>query len=199
MGNLDEAQRDHERALRSTVQRNRTEIDRLTSILVHAFRAGRKLLICGNGGSAADAQHFAAEFVNRMVVERPPLPAIALSTDTSVLTSIANDSAYDQVFARQVQGLGRNGDVLIGLSTSGGSANVLRALSVARDLSLVTIMFTGQSGALRLAGASDLVIVAASNETPGFRNATSSSTTSWPWRLSVVSLAATTTSLVSRL
>ncbi len=89
-------------------------------------------MICGNGGSAADAQHFAAEFVNRMRLDRRPLPAIALTTDTSVLTSIANDAAYKDVFARQVEALGRPGDVLIALSTSGGSANVLAAISAGR-------------------------------------------------------------------
>ena len=115
---LDEAVLAHLDAVRATVDRNADIIGQLVAALVDSYRRGGKLLICGNGGSAADAQHFAAEFINRMHIDRDPLPAIALSTDTSVITSIANDSAYDLIFARQVRALGRPGDVLIGLSTS---------------------------------------------------------------------------------
>ena len=108
-----------------------------------ALRAGGKLLIAGNGGSAADAQHLAAEFLSRFLIDRRPLPAIALTTDTSVLTAIGNDYGFEQVFERQVRGLGRPGDVFLGISTSGRSANVIRALKAAREMDLVTVGFSG--------------------------------------------------------
>jgi D-sedoheptulose 7-phosphate isomerase len=108
-----------------------------------SLRGGGKLLIAGNGGSAADAQHLAAEFMGRYVVDRRPLAALALTTDTSALTAIGNDYGFDQVFERQVRGLGRPGDVFLGISTSGRSPNVLRALAAARDLGLVTVGFSG--------------------------------------------------------
>ena len=114
--------------------------------IVAAFRSGNKLLLFGNGGSAADAQHIAAEFVNRFRVERPPLPAIALTTDSSALTSIANDYDYAQVFAKQLQALGKPGDVAIAISTSGNSANVLAALAVCKQNNIRTIGLTGGSG-----------------------------------------------------
>jgi D-sedoheptulose 7-phosphate isomerase len=108
-----------------------------------SMRTGGKLLIAGNGGSAADAQHLAAEFLSRYLVDRRPLPALALTTDTSVLTAIGNDYGFEHVFERQVRALGRPGDVFLALSTSGRSPNVLRALEAARDLGLVTIGFSG--------------------------------------------------------
>lgn len=107
---------------------------------------GGKLLFCGNGGSAADAQHLAAEFVNRFQLERPPLPAIALTTDTSVLTAIGNDYGFEQVFLKQIQALGRPGDILVAISTSGGSPNVLHALRAARGKEIITLGFTGAGG-----------------------------------------------------
>lgn len=107
---------------------------------------GHKLLFCGNGGSAADAQHLAAEFVNRFQLERPPLPAIALTTDSSILTAIGNDFGFEQVFEKQVQALGNAGDMLIGISTSGNSPNVVRAMRVAREKGLVTMGLTGRGG-----------------------------------------------------
>lgn len=107
---------------------------------------GGKILLCGNGGSAADAQHLAAEFVNRFLMDRPALPALALSTDTSALTAIGNDLDFSQIFARQVEALGRKGDLLVGISTSGNSANVLAALQTARRTGLFTVGLTGQSG-----------------------------------------------------
>lgn len=107
---------------------------------------GGKILLCGNGGSAADAQHLAAEFVNRFLMDRPALPALALSTDTSALTAIGNDLDFSQIFARQVEALGRKGDLLVGISTSGNSANVLAALQTARRTGLFTVGFTGQGG-----------------------------------------------------
>ncbi|GGC36252.1 phosphoheptose isomerase [Siccirubricoccus deserti] len=113
---------------------------------VAALAAGRKLLLCGNGGSAADAQHWAAELVSRFHYDRPGLPAIALTTDSSILTGIGNDYGYERVFARQVEALGVAGDVLFALSTSGRSANVLAALRAARAKGMVTLGFTGAEG-----------------------------------------------------
>ena len=107
---------------------------------------GGQILLCGNGGSAADAQHLAAEFVNRFLMDRPALPALALSTDTSALTAIGNDLDFSQIFARQVEALGRKGDLLVGISTSGNSANVLAALQTARRTGLFTVGLTGQGG-----------------------------------------------------
>jgi D-sedoheptulose 7-phosphate isomerase len=113
-----------------------------------ALKRGNKIIFCGNGGSAADAQHLAAELIGRYLMERAPLPALALTVDTSALTAIANDYSYDEVFARQLGGLGQAGDVLVALSTSGNSKNVLRAIEVAREKGIRTIGMTGQSGGL---------------------------------------------------
>ncbi len=113
-----------------------------------ALQRGNKIVFCGNGGSAADAQHLAAELIGRYLMERAPLPAIALTVDTSALTAIANDYSFDEVFARQLGGLGQAGDVLVALSTSGNSRNVLRAIEVARTKGIKTIGLTGQSGGL---------------------------------------------------
>ncbi|MDR3074237.1 MAG: D-sedoheptulose 7-phosphate isomerase [Deltaproteobacteria bacterium] len=118
---------------------------------------GGKILLCGNGGSAADAQHLAAEFVNRFVLDRPPLPAIALTTDSSILTSIGNDFGYDQVFAKQVRALGNPEDVLVGISTSGNSENVVRAFQAARGCSVFTLGLTGRDGG-EVAEYSDMLI-----------------------------------------
>ena len=134
-------------------------------LVTAALRDGHKLLLFGNGGSAADAQHIAAEFVNRFKIERTPLPAIALTTDTSALTSIANDYGYVQVFSKQVQALGRPGDVALAISTSGNAPNVLRAVAACRRNGVRTIALTGGGGG-KLAGAADLVLcVAGTSET----------------------------------
>jgi D-sedoheptulose 7-phosphate isomerase len=114
--------------------------------MVHCLTQGGKILACGNGGSAADAQHFASEMINRFEQERPGLAAIALTTDTSILTSIANDYAYDQVFARQVKALGQPGDILLAISTSGNSPSVLQAVTAAHSRSMPVIAMTGRSG-----------------------------------------------------
>ncbi len=114
--------------------------------LVESLRAGGKLLVCGNGGSAADAQHWAGELVSRFHYDRPGLPAIALTTDTSILTAIGNDYGYERLFARQVEALGKPGDVLFAISTSGRSPNILAALRAARERQIVTVGFTGASG-----------------------------------------------------
>jgi D-sedoheptulose 7-phosphate isomerase len=134
--------------------------------LVGAFRAGGKVLICGNGGSAADAQHLATEFVSTLTLDhpRPSIPALALTTDTSLLTAIANDFGVEGVFARQVDALGRLGDVLVAISTSGNSANVLRAAERAHAGGLVVIGLTGHDGG-KLAPLSDVAIVVPSTVT----------------------------------
>lgn len=126
-------------------------IAQAAELLVERLRQGYKILVCGNGGSAADAQHFAAELVNRFEIERPGLAAIALTTDSSALTSIANDYAFEQIFARQIRALGRPGDVLLAISTSGHSPNILVAMTAARELGLSTIALTGRDGG-RMAG-----------------------------------------------
>lgn len=122
------------------------EIEKMAHLCEAALRSGHKILICGNGGSAADAQHIAAEFVGRFHNERCSLPSIALTTDTSILTAVGNDYAFDRIFARQVEGLGNPGDVLWGISTSGNSADVLEALQIAREKGLVTIGSSGKTG-----------------------------------------------------
>jgi D-sedoheptulose 7-phosphate isomerase len=129
------------------------------------FEAGNKLFLFGNGGSAADAQHIAAEFVNRFSMERPPLPAIALTTDTSILTSVANDTAFDEIFAKQLRALGKEGDVAIGISTSGNSANVVKAFEVAAEMGIKRIALTGNDGGM-LAKMADLSLGVDSDSTP---------------------------------
>ncbi|MDQ5847872.1 MAG: phosphoheptose isomerase [Pseudomonadota bacterium] len=121
-------------------------IVRASTLLAESLRGGGKALACGNGGSAADAQHFAAELVNRYETERPPLAAIALTTDSSTLTSIANDYAYQQIFSKQLRAIGRRGDVLLAISTSGNSANVLDAIQVAHEIGVRVIALTGNGG-----------------------------------------------------
>jgi D-sedoheptulose 7-phosphate isomerase len=120
---------------------------------------GNKVMICGNGGSAADAQHMAAEFVNRFLMDRPPLPALALTTDSSILTAVGNDCSFEQVFAKQVNALGRPGDLLIALSTSGNSADVLRALEAARERGVHSLGLTGNGGGKTAAVCDDLIDV----------------------------------------
>ncbi len=123
-------------------------IDRVIELICQQFQRGKKLLICGNGGSAADAQHVAAEFVGRFQLNRQALPAIALTTNASTLTSISNDYSFDIVFSRQVEALGQPGDILWGLSTSGKSSNVLHALKRAKDIGLYTVGMAGNNGGL---------------------------------------------------
>ena len=128
------------------LKEHRATLETVIELIATRLLAGNKVLFFGNGGSAADAQHLAAEFVNRFMLERPPLPAIALTTDTSVLTSIGNDYGYVEVFAKQVKALGREGDVAIALSTSGNSPNVLRAVEVCKKAGIVTVGLTGGDG-----------------------------------------------------
>ena len=138
----------------------RDNLETLTAAIdaiVAAFEKGHKLLLFGNGGSAADAQHIAAEFTNRFLIERPPLPAIALTTDSSALTAISNDYDYTQVFVKQVQALGKAGDVAVAISTSGNSPNVLQAIDACRQLAIRTIGLTGGDGG-KMAGRVDFIL-----------------------------------------
>ena len=125
---------------------SQADVLRVVDLLAAAFRHGRRVLVFGNGGSASDAQHFAAEFVGRFQKERRAVAAIALTTDTSILTAIGNDDAFEQVFARQIEALGESGDVAIGITTSGGSKNVVEALTMAKDRGLTTVAVTGRDG-----------------------------------------------------
>jgi len=138
---------------------------RMAEITVASMRSGGKLLIAGNGGSAADAQHIACEFIGRLMFDHPPLPVIALTTDSSVLTAITNDYSYDVVFERQVVGLGRPGDVFLGISTSGNSPNVVAALRAAQARGITTLGFAGAGGG-RMAEFCDLLLAAPSGWTP---------------------------------
>jgi len=142
------------------------DVARAAELLVNALLDGGRILLCGNGGSAADSQHLAAEFVSTLTVDnrRPAIPALALTTDTSILTAIANDFGFEGVFARQVEALGRAGDVLIGISTSGDSANVTRAFEQAQAQELRTIALTGETGGM-LAPMADVAIRVPSSET----------------------------------
>src|SRR6266436_362836 len=140
-------------------------IAKTSSLLVDAFRRGNKVLLFGNGGSAADAQHIAAEFVGRFAFDRPALPALALSVNSSCVTAIGNDYGFDRVFSRQLEALARPGDIAIAISTSGNSTNVLHAISTARKIGLKTIGLTGRSGG-NLRNAVDYCICVPSNETP---------------------------------
>jgi len=128
------------------VEKNVANILKAATIIAEATKKGGKILYCGNGGSAADAQHLAAEHINKLRVERAALGAIALTTDTSIITSIANDISFDEIFSRQIQGLAQSNDVVIGISTSGNSENVIRALKTASNKKIKTIAFTGGNG-----------------------------------------------------
>lgn len=140
------------------------EIEEAARTIADAIRAGNKLLLFGNGGSAADAQHVAAEFVNRFLVERPPLAAIALTTDSSVITSIANDYSFDELFSKQVRALGKPGDVALGISTSGSSRNVVAAFAAAKAIGMRTIALTREGGAMAIGA--DVALAVPSSFTP---------------------------------
>ncbi|HEY3138280.1 MAG TPA: D-sedoheptulose 7-phosphate isomerase [Blastocatellia bacterium] len=133
-------------------------VARAAELIISSVRAGGKVLTFGNGGSAADAQHIAAELVNRLNYDRPPIAAVALTTDTSILTSVGNDSSFDELFERQLRALGRGGDVALAISTSGNSPNVLRAVEAARELGVKTIALAGRDGG-KLAKAVDVALV----------------------------------------
>lgn len=140
-------------------------VDDVANLIVDAFRNGNRIYFCGNGGSAADAQHLAAEFSGRFYTDRNALPAEALHCNTSYLTAVANDYGYDVVYSRLITGIANAGDVLIGLSTSGNSANILKAFEVAREKKVITVAFTGDTGG-KMAPLSDHLINVPSNDTP---------------------------------
>ena len=137
------------------IKNNMDLIIKAADMIAMNIASGHKILIFGNGGSAADAQHIAAEFVNRFQIERPPLPAIALTTDTSIITSIGNDYHFDEIFSKQVRALGKKDDIAVGISTSGNSKNVVEAINTAKKMDLLTIGMTGNGG--KLAECADLV------------------------------------------
>ncbi|MEW6670022.1 MAG: D-sedoheptulose 7-phosphate isomerase [Thermodesulfobacteriota bacterium] len=146
------------------VSENSQKLLLLAEKVATAFTRDRKLMLCGNGGSAADAQHISAEFVNRFMMERPPLPAIALTTDTSILTSISNDYSFEEVFSKQIKALGMQGDVLLAISTSGNSANVLSAVKTAKKLGIYCAALTGAEGG-RLAKLANLALLTKGSST----------------------------------
>jgi len=140
-------------------------IERAATVVVTAIKNGNKVIFCGNGGSAADSQHLAAELIGKFYFNRRSLPAVSLTVNTSIITAIGNDFGFDKVFARQLEGIGKAGDVLIGLSTSGNSENVVEAFRLAKELGISTIAFTGESGGI-LRDLADILINVPSNDTP---------------------------------
>ncbi len=152
-------------AKRTFTQNECRNLEKITREIVRAFQKNKKVLLCGNGGSAADAQHIAAEFIVRFKRERRSLAAIALTTDTSILTAIANDYDYESVFRRQVEGLGSRDDILIAISTSGNSPNVIAAVLAAKKIGMTTIAFTGETGG-KLTAHTDFSFCAKSRKTP---------------------------------
>ncbi len=157
------------RVKRSFIEDNIETIIKAADVVATCISAGQKILIFGNGGSAADAQHLAAEFVNRFKIERPPLAAIALTTDTSLLTSIGNDYHFDEIFSKQIKALGNRNDIAWGISTSGNSTNVIKAIQVAKSKGLKSIGMTGRGGKLRQYA--DLVFCADTDDTPRIQEA----------------------------
>ncbi|MBA2853101.1 D-sedoheptulose 7-phosphate isomerase [Methanococcus maripaludis] len=147
------------------IEYNEENLINSINIITNALKNGNKILICGNGGSAADSQHFAAEIVGRYKLERKGYPAIALSTDTSILTAIGNDYGFEKIFERQIEALGNNGDILIGISTSGNSENVINAVKIAKNMGIYTIGLLGKEGG-KLNNLVDLSLLVPSNNTP---------------------------------
>ena len=160
-----EALREGLRIKEDFINKNTSKLIHLAEHISKAFKNDRKLLMCGNGGSAADAQHLSAEFVNRFQLERPPLPALALTTDTSIITSVANDYSYDEVFSKQIKALGVEGDILLAISTSGRSENVLSAIRTAKKKGLYTVGLIGGDGG-EMRKLVDLALVVESDRTP---------------------------------
>lgn len=160
----------HQRVMQQVAEGLAPALAAVAQILVEALGTGRKVLIMGNGGSAADAQHFAAELVGRFLINRRALPAIALTTDSSILTAIGNDFGFDEIFQRQIEALAEPGDVVVGISTSGNSPNVLRALAAARASGCQTIGLLGKDGGA-IASQVDLALVVPSEETPRIQEA----------------------------
>jgi D-sedoheptulose 7-phosphate isomerase len=153
------------RVKKLVIEKNLPVLENIARLQIKALQQGNKIILFGNGGSAADSQHIAAELVSRFRRERKALPAIALTTDTSILTSIANDYSFENVFSRQIEALGQNGDVAVAISTSGNSPNVLKAVKIAKKLGMTTIGFTGEPGG-ELKNCVDLCFQAPSQSTP---------------------------------
>jgi D-sedoheptulose 7-phosphate isomerase len=149
---------------------NLGRIAQVVDVVTAALKAGRKILLFGNGGSAADAQHIAGEFVNRFLIERPPLPAIALTTDTSVITSISNDYEFSDVFSKQIRAIGQAGDIAWGMSTSGSSPNCVKAFETAKKIGMITIGLTGKDGG-EIARMVDFSLHVSSGNTPRIQEA----------------------------
>ena len=147
------------------VRENADKIIEVVQLIAQAFREGKKVILFGNGGSAMDASHIAAEFVNRFLMERPPLPAIALNTDAAVITSISNDYDFSQVYSKQLSALGHEGDIVIGISTSGNSPNVLKAIETAKKNGMKTVILTGGNGG-KMAGLADYAFIVPTKVTP---------------------------------
>lgn len=147
------------------LKENMANLIEAIKMISHAFEMGNRLFLFGNGGSAADAQHIAAEFVNRYVMDRPPLPAIALTTDTSILTSISNDFSFNEVFAKQLKAFGKEDDVALGITTSGNSPNIIKAFEVAKDMKIKTIALTGNDGG-KISKKANISLIVPSNSTP---------------------------------
>ena len=147
------------------IRDNASNIILLAEKIVLAFTNDRKLMLCGNGGSAADAQHIAGEFVNRFLMERPPLPAIALTTDTSIITCIGNDYSFNDIFAKQIKAIGVESDILLAISTSGNSPNILAAVETAKNQGIYTVALCGQDGG-SLVSIADSALVVKSDSTP---------------------------------
>jgi D-sedoheptulose 7-phosphate isomerase len=147
------------------LKENLSKMLEMINLVSQSFEGGSKLLLFGNGGSAADAQHIAAEFVNRYIIDRPPLPAIALTTDTSILTSVSNDFSFNEIFSKQIKALGKEGDVAVGISTSGNSQNMVKAFEVAKEMGIKTVALTGNDGGA-MAKIADVCLVVPSSSTP---------------------------------
>lgn len=161
---------DHSRVMQAVSELLLPLVADTVETVCNALSSGKKVLVMGNGGSAADAQHFAAELIGRFKLERPSLPAIALTTDSSILTAIGNDYGYDAVFSRQVEGLAAAGDVVVGISTSGNSPNVLAAMRLAKEKGCVTVSLLGRDGG-SIKGVSDIPIIVPSSDTPRIQEA----------------------------
>lgn len=166
---FDDALEDHLSVVRQ-IQERKDDLEAIAKCMAATLRAGRKILWCGNGGSAGDSQHLAAELVGRFRRERRGLASLALTTDTSVLTALANDYGYETVFARQVQAIGNDGDILVGISTSGNSRNVVASFEKAREMGITTVAFTGTDGG-KIAPLADYLFAVASSDTARIQEA----------------------------
>lgn len=161
----------HTAILEQSISECGTIVSEICNVIIQCFQRGNKLMLCGNGGSAADAQHVAAEFINRFRFDRPALPALALTTDSSILTCIGNDASFENIFSRQVEALALKDDVLVGISTSGNSTNVLKALDIARAKGVTTVGFTGEKGRTTMGSKCDYSIVIPSIDTARIQEA----------------------------